>query len=118
MHQPLGRDVEEVETALAETPPDPLALFGRDVGIETRGLDPQLLQPRHLVGHQRDQWGDDDAETRTEHRGDLIAKALAATGGQDRHGASAREEFADHPRLQAAELCMAEGVAKDLARRI
>ncbi len=115
LHQPLGRDVEEIEPALVDRPPGRLAPVGVGVGIEPRGGDAGLLHPRHLIGHQRDQRRDHQPQTWPYDRGDLVAEALAAPGRQHRQGASPRQHFADDLALVAAEVRMAEHIAQHLA---
>jgi hypothetical protein len=89
-----------------------------DVGIEPGRRHARLLHGRDLVGHQRDQRRDHQAQARPDHAGDLVAEALSAAGGQHRHGATPGQDLGDHVSLQSAKLGVAEGAPKDLARLI
>jgi hypothetical protein len=108
----FGREVEQVELARADPPPDVAAHLGIGVGIELLGRHARLLQGGDLVGHQRDQRRDDKPEPGPDQRGDLVAQALAAAGGKDRERAASGQDLADHARLQAAEVLVAESVAQ------
>ena len=116
LHQPLGRQVEQVQRARFDAAPDVTAQLGLDVGVEPLGCHARLLQGRHLVGHQRDQRRDDQAEATPQDSGDLIAEALAAAGRQDGERAASGQHLADHSRLQPAEIRVAEHAAQDIAR--
>ncbi len=118
LHQPLGREVQDVEPALADGAPDALALVGIDIGVEPRCSDARLLQAGDLVGHQGDQGRDDDPQPVAQHAGHLVAQALAAAGGQDGEGVAARHHLGDHVSLEAAEVVVAEGAAQHLARLV
>ncbi len=115
LHQPLGRDVEQVELAGVDGLPHGLALGGVGVGVQPRRRHPRLLQRRHLVGHQGDQRRDHQAQPRPDDRGDLIAEALAAPGWQHRHGVVAGQHRLDDLALVATEVGMAEHLAQHLA---
>ena len=91
---------------------------GLGVGIQPRGRHARLLQRRDLVGHQRDQRRDDEAEARPHQRRDLVAEALAAAGRQHGQRAAPGQHLADHAGLQAAEIGMAERAAQHVARGI
>ena len=88
------------------------------VGIEPLGGHARLLQRRHLVGHQRDQRRDDEAEAGPDQGGDLVAQALAAAGRQHGQRAAPGQHLADHAGLQAAEVGVTEGAAQDVARSL
>ena len=118
LHQAFGREVEQVELARADPPPDVAAHLGIGVGVELLGRHARLLQGRDLIGHQRDQRRDDKAEPGPDQRGDLVAQALAAAGGKDGERAASGQDLADHAGLQAAEVLVAESVAQHVARGI
>jgi hypothetical protein len=118
LHQAFGREVEQVELAGVDLAPDAHLFIGIDVGVEPRRRHARLPERRHLVGHQGDQGGDDEAEPRPQHRRNLVAQALAAAGRQHRHRAAPGHHLADHRRLQAAEILMPEGAPQHLARSV
>ena len=91
---------------------------GLGAGVEPLGRHARLLQGRHLVGHQRDQRRDDEAEARPDQRRDLVAQALAAAGRQHGQRAAPGQHLADHAGLQAAEVGVAERAAQDVARGV
>ena len=79
----------------------------RSVGIlgrvEERGAHADEVQRIHLVLHQGDERGDDDAGARAHQRGDLIAQRLAAAGGHQHEGVAAGDDVLDDLALLAAE---------------
>ena len=87
-------------------------------GIQPLRRHARLLQGGDLVGHQRDQRRDDEAEAGPDQRRDLVAQALAAAGRQHRQRAAPGQHLADHAGLQAAEIGVAEGAAQDVARGV
>ena len=95
-----------------------LRSLGAGAGVEPLGRHARLLQGGHLVGHQRDQRRDDEAEARPHQRRDLVAQALAAAGRQHGERAAPRQHLADHTGLQAAEVGMTERAAQYVARSI
>jgi hypothetical protein len=118
LHEPLRGEVEQVELAAVDPRPGlrPRVRIGH--GIQPRRGDPGLGQRRHLVGHQRDQRRDDQANPRPHQRGDLVAEALAAAGRQHRHGAAARQHLGDHVALKPPELGMPERAPQQGSRPI
>ena len=86
--------------------------------IEALGGHAQLLQRRHLVGHQRNERRNDQPEARSQQGRDLVAQALAATGRQHGEGAAPGQQFADHTGLQPAKIGMPERAAQDVARDV
>ena len=115
LHQAFRRQVQKVERAVVDAPPDVAPRIQAGVGIELLGRHARLLQRRHLIGHQGDQRRDHQAEARADERGDLVAQALAAAGGQHRQGAAPGQHLADDAGLQAAEIGMAERPAQNAA---
>ena len=118
LHQAFGGEVEQVQRAIADAAPDVPARFEGGARVQPFRRHTRLLQGGDLVGHQRDQRRDDKAETRPDERGDLIAQALAAAGGQHRERAAPGQQLADHAGLKPAKVRVAEGAAQDVARGI
>ncbi len=118
LHQAFGREVEQVQRAVVDAAPDVAAGVGGGGGVQPLRRHARLLQGGDLVGHQRDQRRDDEAEAGPDQRRDLVAQALAAAGRQHGQRAAPGQHFADHAGLQTAELGMAEGAAQDVARGI
>jgi hypothetical protein len=104
LHQAFGRQVEQVQRAFAGAAPHVAAGVRGGAGIELLGSHTRLLQCRHLVGHQRNQRRDDEAETGADQRGDLVAQALAAARRQHGERATPGQDLADHAGLQPAEV--------------
>ena len=113
LHQPFGRQIEKIKLAVGQPFEDeiPLARAGRR--IQPLGRHAGLLERRHLIAHQGDQRRDDQADAGPDDGRDLVTQALAAAGRQDGHGRTAGQHFADDIALQAAEILMAEDIAKD-----
>ena len=61
LHEPLGRDVEQVERAGRELALDCVLRRAVERRIEERGFDADVAQRVDLILHQRDQRRDDDA---------------------------------------------------------
>ena len=102
--QPLGRDVEQAQRALAQA----LRRSRRrslDVGrgIEARRLDAELAQLRDLVAHQRDQRRDDQRQALADERRKLEAERLAAAGRHHREHVLAAERRGEDLLLAGAE---------------
>ena len=118
LHQAFGREVEQVQRAFVDPPPDVGAQAGLGAGVELLGRDARLLQGGDLVGHQRDQRRDDEAEAGPHQRRDLVAQALAAARRQHGQRTAAGQHLADHAGLQTAEVGVAERAAQDRPRGI
>ena len=116
-HQPLGRDVDEIEIAGAHRPLDVRRFAGIEARIEIGRAHADLAQRIDLVLHQRDQRRDHDAEARPQQRRDLIAQRLAAAGRHQHQRIAARRHMRDDLGLLAAEFGIAEGLAQQRERR-
>ena len=78
----LGCDVEELQAAGAEAVGDVTGLRLLDARVEPRRVDSLTDEGVDLILHQRDQRRDDDGDA-VEHQGrQLIAEALAGSGGK------------------------------------
>ena len=118
LHQPLGGQIEQIELARLHPAPDGRALVEARIGVQAGGGHARLFQPCHLVGHQGDQRRDDQSHARAHHGRDLVADAFAPAGGQHGQGVAPGQHLANHLRLQAAKVGVAEGVAQNLARAV
>jgi RNA polymerase sigma factor (sigma-70 family) len=78
----LGCDVEELQPASAEAVGDVTGLSLLDARVEPRRVDSLTDEGIDLILHQGDQRRDDDGDA-VEHQGrQLIAEALAGSGGK------------------------------------
>lgn len=107
-HQPLGRDVEEVELAAEKVRPAPRDLLRRDRRIERGRPHPGLLQRLDLVAHQRDQRRHDDGHARAAEGRHLVADRFPLAGREQHHRIPARHHVPHHVLLLAAEGGVAE----------
>ena len=102
----LGRDIEQVQVPGAE------ALHGFGLVLVDRGqrsrLDSHRIGGAHLVVHQRDERGDDDAGAVSRHRGHLIAERLARAGRHHRQRILTQHDAVHHFRLPPAKAGKAE----------
>ena len=78
--QSLGRNVEQAQRPLADSPRDPAALLDVGGGIEAPRLDAELPQLGDLVAHERDQRRHDERQAFADDGRKLKAERLAATG--------------------------------------
>jgi hypothetical protein len=72
--EPLGRHVEERESAARERRLDGGTLRGWKSGVQRRGRDPPTPQHIHLVFHQGDERGHDERGALKQERGQLEAQ--------------------------------------------
>src|SRR6266851_4409800 len=114
-HQPLGRDVDQIELALAHGALDGSRLAGAERRVERRGPHPCLAQRIDLILHQRDQRRNDDAEPGTDERRDLKAQRLAATGRHQHQRIAAGDDVSNDLFLLPAEAVIAEDLAQHAA---
>ncbi len=115
-HQPLRRDVEQVEPAVADRALDRSRLAGRQSGIERRGPHPGLPQRVDLVLHQRDQRRHHDAEPGAQQRRHLIAQRFAAARRHQHDRIAAGRDVRDDLLLLAAKAGKAEDAAQHVER--
>ena len=100
--QALGRDIDEVALAGEQVALDGVALLGRLRRIEKGRLDAGLEQRRDLVLHQRDQRRNDNAGTRAQQCGDLVAQRFAPARGHQHQAIPASDDVIDNLCLRAA----------------
>ena len=110
----LGRNVEQVEIAVAEPLDGALAIT---VGAGQRGCaDADRFRTSDLIVHERDERRDDKRRAFARERRELVAKRLAGTRRHDPKRVIAGENASDHLLLNAAELVEAEGLFEDRMR--
>ena len=110
--RPLGRDVEQVELAVAQRVADRARVLA---GAGQRGgVNPEALGAAHLVLHQRDQRRDDDRGAVPRQRRQLVAERLARPGRHHRQRVLPGDRPIDHRLLHAAEVGKAETVVEEL----
>src|SRR6266704_1952373 len=100
-HQPLRRDVEQVEPAREQLALDLRRRLRVERRIEAGRFHARFAQRRHLVVHQRDQGRDDDAAALAHQRRDLKAQRLAAAGGHQHQRIAAVRDVLDDLALLA-----------------
>ncbi len=111
-HQPLGRDVEDLDVPPLNGIDDVVLLVGRLRAVEPRRGDAALTQRVDLVLHQRDERRDDDGEPGEDESGRLEAEGLAAAGGKDDERVAAVERALHRLALQRAEIAVAPMLAQ------
>ena len=111
-HQPLRRDIEEIEGGVPNSALDRGSLGRRQPRVEGRRAHPRLAQSVNLVLHQRDQRGYHDADARTQQRRDLVTHRLAAAGRHQHDGVAAGNDVLDDRELLAAEAVEPENLAE------
>ena len=113
----FGGHVQEFETAVRHL----VAGGGLGVlvefGVQGGGFNAELAEGSDLVVHQGDERRDDQAHAVAAQRGQLVAEALAATGGHEHQRVAARHDTLDAGRLQTAKAAKAEHPAEDLLGR-
>ena len=118
--QPLGGRIEQHQAPAHHLALDALRFITGQRRIEKGGMDAGLLERTDLVVHQRDQRTHHDAQARaaavTHDRRNLVAQALAATGGHQHQGIGAGTDMLDDRLLRAAERAVAEHLLEDLLR--
>ena len=110
-HQPLGRDIEQAQRAIAQGFGDALAFIGVGSRIQRRRRYAEFAQLRDLVAHQRDQRRDHQRETLARHRRQLVAKRFAAAGRHHREHVLAAQRRADNFLLAGTKAGKAEHAA-------
>ena len=81
-----------------------------------RWEEARLLGATHILVHERDERGDDDADARAGERGHLVAHRLAGTGREEDDSIAAARHMAHHVFLLAAETAVAEDRAEHVRR--
>ncbi len=113
--EPFRRDVEQAERSGPRGVPDFVA-FGRFQGtVHTRGWYSAGPRGCDLILHEGNEWRDDDGETATDQRRYLKADRLAAAGGKNGKGISAREDRSNHGCLRRAKVGIAEMIVEQAA---
>ncbi len=112
--QPLGRDVEQVESLLDQVARNGPG-FGRiKLRMQRAGVDADLAQRRDLVIHQRNQWGDDHRGSGPTQGRHLITYTLAAAGRHQDERIATKHDVVHSRRLLAAKTREAENLAQHL----
>jgi hypothetical protein len=110
--QPLGRDEEQAQGALADAAPGLAGTRFRYRRVEGAGGDAEGLHLLHLVVHQRDQGRDDDGQRLFHQGGELVGHRLARTRRHHREDVAPVEHGADHLGLAGTEILVAEGFSE------
>ena len=113
-HKTLRRHIKQIDLAGQQLLLDGLGLVPLERGVEVGRTDSDGLERGDLIGHERDQRGDDHARAAAQQRGDLIAQRLAAAGGHQHHGVPAAGDLLDDLGLLAAERVVPEDGREDL----
>ena len=115
-HQPLRRDIEQVEIAGQQPRLDGVGFLIGQRRIQHRRLDAGLEQAGDLVAHQRDQRRDHDAAALSQQRRQLIAQRLAAAGRHQHQAIAAAGDVPHDLFLRAAKAGQAEHVIQHRER--
>jgi hypothetical protein len=86
--QPLGSHVEQFERSVEQPLQDGAVLVASDGRVKPCRVDTPRQQEVDLVFHQRNQGRDHKRKTIQEQCRKLVADALSAAGGEDRHRAT------------------------------
>ena len=116
--EPLGRDVEKVEPARVDLLGDLARFERRRRRVKRRGVDSVLLRGIDLIFHEREQGTDDDAQTRHEERGKLVAQRFAAPCRHNGEDVASCENCADDRLLMRAKRGISEDVGERAVERI
>ncbi|MNV43215.1 hypothetical protein D3C71_1349220 [compost metagenome] len=114
--QALGGDVEHVQVAGEQFTLDPGGGVAIEGGVEVFGAHAQLAQGFHLVLHEGDKRGDDDAGAVAEQGGHLVAQRLAAAGGHQYERVIAGGDMFDDRLLRTAEIVVTKDAAEQVVR--
>jgi hypothetical protein len=110
--EPLGRDIDEPQLAVAELLVD-LPVLVEIVGrVEARRRDAVAPELRHLIAHQRDQRRHHHGDGVAQQRGQLVAQRLAAAGRHDGEHVGTRQNGLDDGTLAGPEILEPEGRAQ------
>ena len=115
-HQPLGRDVEQVELAGRKIPLGLIRGLRIERGVEHRRVHAGLGERRDLVLHQRDQRRHHHRAALAHQRRNLIAQRLAAAGRHQHQRVAAGCDMLDDLGLRAAKCGVAEDGAQERER--
>ena len=114
VHQPLGREIEQLGLARRRLAPFRDLLVPPHAGVDRGRLDAIGAQAGDLIVHQRLQRRNDDGRPLQQQCRDLVAQRLARPGRHHRQHALAAEDEIDDLLLPGAEGCVAEDVVEDL----
>ena len=113
LHQPLRRNVEQAQAAVAQLPVGFRGLGARRRRIERARRHAVQAQRGDLVAHERDQRRDDDGQAVARQRRNLVAQRLAGAGRHDGEHILALHQRRDDLRLAGPETGEAESVFQD-----
>ena len=116
LEQALGREVQQLQLAVAQSGDDFRLLGAPQRRIQERRSDAGLAQRADLVLHQRDQRRDDDADAVAHESRNLIAQRLAAARRHQHERVLPRHGGSDDRFLLAAKIGVAEHVAQQRSR--
>ncbi len=104
----FGSDIHELVFVPAQRV-DTRALFRLGYGaIDERGWESARLKRINLIFHQRDEWRDYECRSIEDHRRELIAQRLAASGWHDDNSIFAFQNRSNHIALAFAKVVEAE----------
>jgi len=113
----LGREVEKIQFTSPIRVFDATALFGGLGGVEELCTGAHGGQGIHLILHQSDQRGNDNAGALTNKCGNLVTQRLAATGRHEHKGITTLHDRLDNLALLPPERVVTErGLKNRLGR--
>ena len=110
----LGREVEQVDLSGEQLLFDLLGGLEIEGRVEIGRPHAEVLQRRDLIGHERNEWGDDDTCTGPDQGRNLIAQGFSAAGGHEYDRIPAADDLVDDGRLLTPELLIAEDIVEDI----
>jgi hypothetical protein len=110
----FGCEVEQVDLAGEQLLFDLLGGLEIEGRVEIGRPHTEVLQCRHLIGHERDKRGDDHTGTGPDQGGNLVAQGFSAAGGHEYDRIPAADDLVDDGRLLTPELLIAEDIVKDI----
>ena len=116
LHQPFGREVEQVQLAGVDAAPDVAARSGSMLESSRSAATPDCCSAATWSVISAISGETTRPRPGRDQRRDLVAEALAAAGRQHGQGAAARQHLADHPACRPRKSAWPKGAAQDVAR--
>ena len=106
--EPLYRNHQDLELAIAGLLHHPAALFRCLAGVQSGGGDPLAAQKGELIVHQGQQGRDDQGQVGQCEGGQLITEGFPRASREDGCGALAGQQTTDHRFLPGPQAIKAE----------
>ena len=116
VRQALRRNVQDLELAAFDAPPDLFLRPKAERVVEESRMQAQLNELPHLVAHERDQGRDHDGGAAECDGGDLVDQRFARTGGHDGQHVPLPHDGPDGPFLLRAKPIVPEAALQHFFR--